>query len=159
MSSIAKIAFGLLPLGLVALTSACTVPPPVQCDFTPMRQAQMQDGPVLVPMTPGTLEPVSLNTVAVTDVGINRKVLAQSVHAGRTATGNMTVETRLMNCTDHPLQVDGRTNFMTGGGGQAEQPSAWQRIYLPARSMASYTENSISGPRAESFLIEIKEAR
>jgi len=157
MWSIAKAAA--VAAGAAVLLAACTPKPAVQCDFTPMMQTDAAGDPALLPLTPGTMKPMALNTVSVIDAGIRRKVLVQSVQASRTATGNVAVETRLMNCTDHPLQVDGRTNFLTTGGGSAEAPSMWQRVYLPPRSFASYAESSVSGPNAATFLIEVKEGR
>lgn len=139
--------------------SACAPKPAVRCDFTPMLAATTAAEPAMVGMTPGTMQPVGLNTVSVIDGAIRRKVLVQSVRAGRSQTGNMQVETRLMNCTDHPLQVDARTNFLTAGGAEAEAPSMWQRVALPPRSFASYAENGVSGGRAETFLVEVREAR
>lgn len=157
MSFIAKTAS--MAVGAVALLGACAPQPAVQCDFTPMLHAAAAGDQALLPLTPGTMKPVPLNAVSVIDSGIRRKVLVQSVQAARTATGNVAVETRLMNCTDYPLQVEGRTNFLTATGGTAEPPSMWQRIALPPRSFAAYAESSVSGPGAVTFLIEVKEGR
>ncbi|MCA1939990.1 MAG: hypothetical protein LDL26_03235 [Caenispirillum bisanense] len=139
--------------------AACAPQPAVQCDFTPLMANRAASPPMLGPLVPGTMQPVPLNAVSVIDETIIRKVLVQSVRAGRTPTGNMSVETRLVNCTDYPLQVDGRTLFLTADGGDAEAASMWQRVALPPRSFGSYAESSVAGARAESFLIEVKEAR
>lgn len=158
-SSTVKALAAAAAIAAVAGLASCTPKPAVQCDFTPLLGQQQIMSPAMVGQTPGTIQPVALNTVSVIDENIRRKVLVQAVNATRTQTGDVMVETRLMNCTDHPLQVDGRTHFMTAGGMQAEQPSMWQRVYLPPRSFGSYGETSVAGNRVETFLIEVKEAR
>jgi hypothetical protein len=155
MSSIAKKT--VITAVAVAALAACAPKPAVQCDFTPMMNDRDAGPPELTGLIPDTMKPVPLNTVSVIDRSIQRKVLVQSVSAGRSATGNMTVETRLMNCTDHPLQVEGRTNFLTVTGAQAEPASMWQRLALPPRSFATYSENGVSGNQAATFLVEVKE--
>jgi hypothetical protein len=156
-SSIAERAAALALAGAVAaLLGACAPAPRVQCDFTPlvMGQEVLPAGPRLVPMTPGTMMEVPLNTVSVIDPEIASRVMVQSVSASRNAAGNVAVAARLVNCTDWPVQVQGRTQFFDDALRSAEPASAWQRLHLPPRSFASYGEVSVSGAVAGSFLIE-----
>jgi len=146
--------------GGVAALSACAPAPRVQCDITPlvMGEEVLPEGPALVAPTPGTLRPVPLNTVSILDSGLRNRVLVQSVTAGRNATGNVEVGARLVNCTDSPMPVQGRTQFLDEAQRPSEPPSAWQRLHLPPRSFVSYGEVSVAGPRAASFLVEVRRA-
>lgn len=143
---------------MLLVLEACAPAPRVQCDFTPlvMGQEVLPPGPLLVPATPGTMKEVPLNTVSVIDGGIAGRVMVQSVTAGRNAAGNLEVSARLVNCTDGPLQVQGRTQFFDAAQRPSETPSAWQRLHLAPRSFASYGEVSVAGPAAASFLIELR---
>ncbi|HEY0838160.1 MAG TPA: hypothetical protein VGE72_29900 [Azospirillum sp.] len=143
-----------------AVLPGCAPAPRVQCDFTPLTMGEevLPAGPVLVAPTPGTMRPVPLDTVSILDGGLRSRVMVQSVTAGRTAVGNVEVGARLMNCTDTPMPVQGRTQFLDEAQRPAEPPSAWQRLHLPPRSFVSYGEVSVAGPRAASFLIEVRRA-
>lgn len=88
-----------------------------------------------------------------------RKIMVQSVRAQRTETGTLQVSTQLVNCTDHALQVDGRTQFFDAGLAASEPPSAWQRVYMPAWTIATYGERSTGTDKAASYLIELREGR
>lgn len=141
------------------LLSGCTVavePRPV-CDFTPMLTQAPPAEALLVPPIPGTMTPMPLNTVNITDVGITNKVLVQAVRARRTDTGTVEVWSRVMNCTDFPLQVEGRVQFMDKAQAPIEPTSAWQRVYLPPRTVGVYSEKSISTNDAATYLIELRE--
>lgn len=150
-------------LALAGTVAGCstTVEPTVACDFTPVIKAMKAPrGPdTMVATVPGSLTPIALNTVSITDLGISNKVLVQSVSAARTATGTVEVALRLVNCTDYPLQVEGRTQFLTETQANAEPQSSWQRVYLPPRTLGIYQEKSIATKTVATFLIDVREGR
>jgi len=143
---------------LLSALGACAPAPRVQCDFSPlvMGQEVLPPGPLMMPTTPGTMKEIPLNTVSMIDPGVAGRVMVQSVMAGRNAAGNLAVTARLVNCTDYPQQVQGRTQFFDEAQRSAEPPSAWQRLHLPPRSFTSYNEVSVSGPAVGSFIIELR---
>jgi hypothetical protein len=132
------------------------VSPGPACDFTPYLTAQTA-GPVLVGPLPGTMSPLPLNMARVTDFRITNKVLVQMVQAQRTETGTVRVQARLINCTDFPLQVEGRTQFQDASTMNVEPISMWQRVYLPPRSANDYSEMSVNARRTTTFFIELRE--
>jgi hypothetical protein len=67
------------------------------------------------------------------------------------------VMARLVNCTDVPLQVEGRTNFLDQAQIPTEPVSAWQRVHLPARALGMYQESSTDVHSVQSYLIELRE--
>lgn len=158
MSCSKAIAVAVAGIGLtVACTQQVAVAPRTACDFTPMLTVAAPAEAVLVAPIPGTMNPMPLNTVSITDAGITNKVLVQAVGARRTETGTVEVWSRLVNCTDFPLQVEGRTQFMNKAQAPVEAPSAWLRIYLPPRATGVYSERSTQTQSAELYLIEIRE--
>lgn len=150
-------------LALVGLLGACTqtqpVAPTVGCDFTPMLAAAERSGPALVPPVPGTMTEVSLNSVSITDLAITNKVLVQNVLVGRTAVGAVEIGVRLVNCTDFPLQVEGRAHFLNEQQQPAEPVSAWKRVFLPARSTDTYREKSTNVDDVRLYYIELREGQ
>lgn len=144
---------------LAACQQTVPIAPTIGCDFTPMLTAMRQPGPALAPPVPGTMAEVPLNAVSMTDLAITNKVLVQSVAARRNPTGTVEVFTRLVNCTDFPLQVEGRVQFLDAQQAPVEPISAWQRVYLPARATGVYAESSTDIRRAALYLIELREGR
>lgn len=150
------------PVVAMALLAGCqqvAVAPTVGCDFTPMLTAQRSPEPVIVAPTPGTMSEIPLNAVSITDGAITNKVLVQTSAARRSPTGTVEVMTRLVNCTDFPLQVEGRTHFLDEDQSPTEPVSAWHRVFLPARALGTYRETSTDAQRVVSFLIELREGR
>jgi PBP1b-binding outer membrane lipoprotein LpoB len=149
---------------LALLLAGCTQPkiePRPVCDMEAYQQAfaNPPEGEVLVPPTPGTVSPMPLNTVNITDQAIIQKVIVQASNATRTPTGTVEVWARLVNCTDFPLQIEGRTNFLTAGQAPAEQPTAWTRLMLPARAVGTYSAKSIATDQVATYLVEIREGQ
>jgi hypothetical protein len=146
-------------LSVVALSGCETQvarPPNLACDFTPYLWAQAA-GPAILGPLPGTLSPVPLNTVRIIDPRIGNKVLVQSVMARRTETGTVEVQSRLVNCTDYPQHVQGRTLFLDASNMDAEPPSGWQRVYLAPRALGQYSEKSTDIQRVANFTVELRE--
>lgn len=153
-----------ITLTLTACAETQTVPLTVQpgpaCDFNALvaqRGAPAQ--PVLAPQTPSTITEMPLNAVTITDVAITNKVMVQTTNARRSPTGTVEVWARLVNCTDYPLQVEGRTHFLDSAQAPAEDVSAWHRVMLPARSFGVYRELSTSATRVAYYYVELREGR
>lgn len=129
------------------------------CDFNAVERERQKgvDGPALLPMVAGSMSVMPLNSVNVTDFRITSKVMVQEVTSRRTETGTAQVWTRMVNCTDFPLQVEGRTHFLDQGKAPVEQPSAWQRVYLSAKTIGTYSEKSTSTEDAAFYYIELRE--
>lgn len=131
------------------------------CDFGPVRQASRQpvEGAALRSPYPDAMTDVPLNTVNFTDKGMIKKVMLQSVWSDATPAGPVQVQARFVNCTDHPLQIEGRTHFFDAAMRPVEPPTAWARLVLPERSIATYSESSTVRSGVADFLIEVREGR
>jgi hypothetical protein len=148
-------------LGALAV-GACSaqVDPGPQCDFSAYKQQRAQaeqQGPVMVPQTPGSIDDIPLNAVNVTDQAITNKIMVQSVNAKRLPAGQVQAYTRMVNCTDFALQVEGRTHFLDAAQAPAEPPTAWQRVYLPPHTIGTYQTTSTQTRGVDTFYIELKE--
>ena len=155
---------GVLMVGLGAagcqVVAARVEPTPI-CDFNALMATPppAAPAPALVPATPAALTEMPLNSVNITDVGITNKIMIQSASARRQPTGTVEVWTRLVNCTDFPLQIEGRTHFLDEGQAPVEDVSAWARVYLSPRSYGVYKESSIDVARVRYYYVEIREGR
>ena len=150
-----------LACALVVAACASYEPYPV-CDFRKLSspgQDQVFPGPALASPAPGALQPLPLDTVNVTDPNILRKVMVQSVVARQTETKTVQVSAQLVNCTDYPLQVEGRTHFYDASQVETEPTSAWQRVTLGPRTLATYSERSVGTEQVASYLVELREGR
>ncbi len=148
---------GIVALGLAACEQR-REPRPV-CDFHEY-EAALQNPPtgeVMVPVVPGTISDMPLNTVNITSGGLLRKIMVQATNAGRTDTGQVEVWARFVNCTDFALQIEARTHFFTATQAPAEPETAWSRQIVGAHKIFTYTTKSISGPNVASYLIEVRE--
>lgn len=153
---------GIALMAAVGLAGCATYEPYPVCDFRELQnpdESQVLAGPALIGPQPGALRPMPLNTVNVLDRSILRKVMVQQASAGRATNGSVEIAARLVNCTDHPLQVEGRTHFLTASNMDAEPPSAWQRVQLPPRSMGVYASRSTATDQVQSYLVEVREGR
>jgi hypothetical protein len=152
-----------LVLGAALPAAACgpetRVGPALACSFAPVAAAQATppSGAAIAPELPGSMTLLPLDTVSMTDPAITNKVLVQQVVASRSATGTVAVTTRFANCTDFPLQLEGRTHFLAADQSPAEPVSAWKRVFLPARSLGTYSENSLQVEPVAHYLIEVRE--
>lgn len=132
--------------------------PTVACDFRALDGIE-PSGELLASPAPGALEPIGVNGVSITDTEITSKIMVQQTGAYRTPTGTLQVMARLVNCTDYPQVVEGRTHFMGEGQMPAGEPSGWRRVHLPPRTLGVYTENSTDWDVARSYLIELRGSR
>jgi len=145
-----------------ALTSANkTVKTAAQCDLRPVAAAQGQapvNGPVLVPMIPGSVQVMPLDAVNLTDPNITHKVIVHSTQGSRSDFGALMVSSRLLNCTDHDLALEGRTHFMDANQRDVEAPTGWKTLFIPAGSFQTYETVSLSTD-AQRYLVEMREKR
>lgn len=158
-----------LSMTIVVITlifvSGCSAPikppPPVTfpvCDFSkaPYGSAPRGYG-ILVPAIVDTLHPIALSTVSITDTALLRRVVVQDVKALRKTSGHLNVYARIVNCTDFPIILEARTQYLDRNQVISEPVTGWKRMHLPARTLGNYQESSIMQPMPESFLIELRE--
>ena len=142
--------------GLTLGSCASETPPPLTCDAHAIDHWTAPTGDAIRSMTPGAFTPLGLNTVHFEELDLAHAVMVSMVAASRGPTGEVTVTTRLVNCGEEPVQVEGRTHFMGADQVPTEPVSAWQRVFIPARSVGVYQEKSVSSTPVADFLIEIR---
>lgn len=86
------------------------------------------------------------------------KIALENLGIRRSPTNNLEVYAVLRNRTDYPLQIEGRTQFFDAMRAPIEEPTAWQRLYLPPNAIASYKEFS-TRQDASYYYVEIREGR
>jgi hypothetical protein len=116
-------------------------------------------GPALVAEIPRAMTPVPLNALQVIDPDIARKLVVQSVDARRTEMNTVQVSARILNCTDKPLHILARTQFMDGTQVSTEPASAWRLLIVEPHGFTVYDERSIGTTSTAAFLIEARGAR
>jgi hypothetical protein len=116
-------------------------------------------GPALVALAPKMMAPVPLNAFQVIDKEITRKLVVQSITARRTEMDTVQVSARILNCTDEPLRILARTQFMDGAQSSTEPVSAWRLVIIEPQGFGTYAENSIAQSDVAHFLIEARSAR
>lgn len=129
--------------------------PVVECSFP--SQAPPPPGTALVANQYGSISPIPLDAVQFTDRALTRQVAAQSLHARRSPTNTVEVSARFINCTDAPLVLGARTNFMDGTERAVEAPSAWKNVVMQPRAMGDYQESSLS-TQVEHYVVELRNA-
>ena len=152
-----------LALGLAGCqpkVQVATIQPEPICNFNvQVAQRQAAPAPAEVPPQAAALTPMPVNSVNITDYRITNKIMVESTNARRNPTGTVEVFARLVNCTDYPLQIEGRTHFLDEGQAPVEEVSAWGRIFLSPRSYGVYKESSIDVARVRFYYVEIREGR
>lgn len=144
-------------MSAVALQHAQAKEPLLDCNMTKAHKRTPAEGPALTAIARGALSAIPLNAVQFIDRAITHKVVVQGLYARRSEVDTVEVIARLINCTDHPLQVEGRTAFMDAQSVPAEPASAWQRVFLPPRATGVYREISTATQDVSNFLIELRE--
>lgn len=153
---------GLLLAGVSVVVSGCVstaIEPRAVCDFNALMAQRQAPGPATAPTTPSPLTEMPLNSVNVTDVSITNKVMVQAVNARRNSSGTLEVWTRVVNCTDYALQIEGRTHFLDAAQAPIEGVSAWNRVHLAPRSYGVYQESSTKTTDVRNYMVEIREGR
>ena len=87
------------------------------------------------------------------------KIAVEKTNSRRSPTGTLEVWAVLRNRTDYPLQIEGRTQFFDNDKAPSEGPTAWQRVYLPPQSVATYKEFSTKIQNINYYYVEIREGR
>jgi hypothetical protein len=155
-------AAGVLALigGLAGCQTATIIEPQPICNFSAMAPPPgAAPAPAELPAAPAPPTTMPLNAVNITDFRLTNKIMVESANARRHPTGTVEVWTRLVNCTDFPLQVEGRTHFLDEARSPAEDVSAWHRIFLPARSYGVYSESSTNVQRVRFYYVELREGQ
>ena len=155
-------AITLTVLGAVLFLGACetqTIAARPYCDFGPIEQERAKGvtGPALLPPVAGSMTPMPLNSVTITDWKLTNKILVQAASARRTETGTVEVWSRLTNCTDYTLQVEARTQFLDANQAPAEIPTIWKRLYLSPKTINTYTASSLNTAGVDYYYIELRE--
>lgn len=132
-------------------------PPTFSCGFEAVRKAKAPESVSLSGLARNSMTPIPLNSVQIIDKKMLRKVLVQGLFARRTEADTVEVIARIANCTDYPLQLEGRTAFQDEAQIPSEPVSAWQRLYLAPKSLTVYREVSTSTSQASTFLVELRE--
>jgi len=110
---------------------------------------------------------VRMNTVNIIDESLQNwededrrgKIAVESTNSRRTPTGTLEVWAVLRNRTDYSLQIEGRTQFFDRDRVPVEGPTAWQRVFLPPKSVATYREFSTKVREIGYYYIEVREGR
>src|SRR6185295_7855260 len=105
-------ALGLLVIGLSACATSAPPGRTTTCDPKALDHARLPAGPTLQAQLPGTFTPIPLNQVTMIDPAMTRWLMVQAVGASHTETGTAKVMTRVVNCTNETVQVEGRTHFL-----------------------------------------------
>ncbi len=145
-----------LGLGLLAMAGCAAPPPATPCEMAVSLNAQA--AAELAPAQEGPLTSVGRRGVRMTDDALAAMVLVEDVQTGRRPNGSVEVAVRLLNCTGAPLQVEAATQFIAGGGAQAEPPTVWKRMFLPPRTNRVYEEIS-TGPRPAAVAVDLRIGR
>ncbi len=87
------------------------------------------------------------------------KITVEEYNSGLTATGTREVWAILRNHTNFPLTVEGRTQFFDSREVPNGDPTAWQRVQLPPKSIGTYRDVSKQTSGADYYHIEIREQR
>ena len=148
-------------LALIAAGCARVKPRP-QCDFYAYKEnraaAEAANIIRLTPPVPGSITDMPLNYANITDHKITNKVLVQSTRAVRRDNGLLEARGRLVNCTDHTLQIEARATFYDASDLETEAPTAWQHFSLSRHAVQSVAVVSLD-QRAARYLLEIREGR
>ena len=94
----------------------------------------------------------------INDHKVTNKVLVQSTRAVRRDNGLLEARGRLVNCTDHTLQIEARTIFYDASDLETDAPTAWQRFSLWRHAVQSVAVVGLD-QRAARYLLEIRECR
>lgn len=159
MNQYSSAAKGSAALVMFLSVSACQQMEPASiCDMSAIAsQRTLVSVPAAIPGGDSPLQEMPLNSVSITDHKIINKVYVRSVNARRTPSGTVELYAQVINCTDHPLQAEARTQFYDAGQAPAEPVSAWKRLYLPPRTSNTYRELSLGTTNIHAYMVEMRE--
>jgi uncharacterized protein YcfL len=107
---------------------------------------------------------IPLNTVEFLDEDIrpdqglfggDDPITISAASARRLSTGTMQVNIHFKNNTERPMAIQCRSTFFDEQKIPIEGPTAWQRVFLSAKSLGKYTENS-TRTEAAYFHVEVR---
>jgi len=106
---------------------------------------------------PGTQ--IRWNNVSLLDASIKNKIFVEATNTRRSPTGALEAWAIFRNRTDYPLQLEARASFYDTNQAPVEEPSAWQRIYLPPNATAHFTTLFSTQINNGFYNIEVREGR
>lgn len=127
----------------------------VKCKVNKARKAPGYAGAALVANVPKSMTPIDLNAVQFTDKALTRLMLVEGLFARRTETDTVEVSARFVNCTNKPLTIRARSNFMDEVQYPVEPTSSWQRVIIQPYATGVYRERSMKRAEVKYYLIEI----
>lgn len=128
----------------------------LKCKTSEARRAQSPGGPALVANVPRAMTPIDLNGVQMTDRALTRSVLVEGLWAQRTEMDTLLVTARFVNCTNKPLVIQARSNFLDAAQIPTEPVSTWKTIFLPPRATSVYQERSIGMAAVSAYFVELR---
>lgn len=149
---------------IVVMLSACAprgIPHTTHpvCDFRdrPEGVTPYGDGEYLFPPDGQSMVPMPLSTVSISDFGLRNRLLVQSVNGMRGTDGRLNVYVRYVNCTDYPMIIESRTQFLNRNQGLSEPVTGWKRTVMPPNTIGNYNESSVRTPSPHNFIVEVRE--
>lgn len=159
MNKLAVAAIGLSALTVLAGCAQQQEPAPI-CNMAGIAaQRQLVALPAAAPGEPSPLLEMPLNSVSITDFNVINKLYVRQVTAQRTPTGTVKVISQIINCTDYPLNIEGRTQFYDQAQAPSEPVSGWKRLNLAPRTSNTYAESSIGTKNVQYYMVEVRETR
>lgn len=129
---------------------------PLKCYTGRAHDSVSYGGPALVANVPNSMTPIDLNAVQMTDRKLWKSVIVEGLFARRTETNALEITARFVNCTNEPIVIEARTDFMDAQQVPTEKESAWQRIFISPRATKTYQTQSIGTVNVQQFLVELR---
>lgn len=144
------------------------------------KTTSITEGPspgVRVERFPNSTAQIRMNSVAILDDSIQKwyvyensvngakehgkvgKIAVESTGTRRTATNTLEAWALFRNRTDYNLQLQCRVQFFDTVQAPLEGPTAWERVFLPANSVAPFKESSINVHNIGFYYIEVREGK
>jgi len=106
----------------------------------------------------------AMNSVVILDPALQRingpgKIAVESSGAKRTPAGTLEIWALIRNRTNHPLQIEGRTNFFDANRAPVDLTTAWKRLYLPPLGIQTYRAQSTLVHEVHYYMLELREGR
>jgi hypothetical protein len=135
------------------MSKPLTIKPSINCNFNVDTSAsgQTQSGQT------GVLAPVPANSFNYIEGNLGNKIVVRNAALSLNGSGTTRLDVGFANCTDFPLQIEARTQFMNDNGVPLENASGWKRVFLQPRSLSQYFESSTSDQPVASYLVDVRE--
>jgi len=125
------------------------VKPQVNCTF-----ALVEDNTIGAVSGVANIPPNAFNFI---EGNLGNKVIARSAVLSSNESGTTRLDVVFANCTDFPLQIEARTQFIDASGIPVERVSGWKRLYLQPRTLSQYQESSTYDGLVNSYLVDVRE--